>query len=226
MSNFWKIREDALHYLDQKYPSRLLVAYKTFEIFDHCESVFEKHALVSDYAQACGLALSKARNLALGSFSLILDGLGQESGALIRPMIECAEVLTYLRLKPQDSSKALLDQLPKAGVRAQVIDSIYKDLREHLNRHASHVSFSPFATNHLFNVDTKKFISRLDLVPNSLITNLRDVVVQWHLLLREAVLAIEQLDDAFFEIAVEWENLKNRTLDVYDLNATSSIYRN
>jgi hypothetical protein len=47
------------------------------------------------------VTLVKAKNLALGSYSLVLDGLGQEAGALMRPMIEYAELLAYFRLHPE-----------------------------------------------------------------------------------------------------------------------------
>ena len=37
--------------------------------------------------RVCCLVVAKGRNLSLGSYGLILDGLGQESGALLRLLI-------------------------------------------------------------------------------------------------------------------------------------------
>jgi hypothetical protein len=203
-------------HLDDQHPSRLSVVYKTFDLFDLCVDVFEERGPDDAYARACGITLLKARNLAHGSFSMTLDGLGQEAGALVRPMVECAELLTYLRLNPEDAPKALENRLPKAGDRARAINSIYKTFREHLNQNASHTSFSAHAIDHL--VSSKAFNRSRDMTPHVLDKNLRDLVVQLHLLLHEAALATEHLgSDAFLPVAIRWERLKNRMFDVYGL---------
>jgi hypothetical protein len=215
----WQTREKAITYLEREYPSRLAVAYKTLELFDLCTEAFNQTVENDDYARACGVTLLKARNLAIGSFGMILDGLGQEAGALMRPMIECAEILAYLRLKPDEAGKALSDQLPKAGDRAKAIGSIYEEFRKHLNQYASHNSFSEIAVRHLIDVSNNKLLLRRELCTKALDKNLRDFVVQCHLLLFQAAQAIEILgEETFLPIAINWERLKNRTLDVYELN--------
>ena len=107
---------------------------------------YELHSTNSTYARICGLTLLKGKNLALGSLSLILDGLGQESGSLLRPMIEYAELLTYLYKSPKEAERAAENDLPKAGKRAKAIGSIYQNLREHLNEllHIAHTATSRF----------------------------------------------------------------------------------
>ena len=95
------------------------------------------------------LVLIKARNLALACYSLSLDSLAQEAGALFRPLLEALELLEYLRQDPERVAEALEDRLPKAGVIAQRIQGKFKGLRDHLNNHASHLSVSPDAMGHL-----------------------------------------------------------------------------
>lgn len=101
------------------------------------------------FGQVCALVLIKGRNLGLGCYSLSLDALAQEAGALFRPLIECLELLIYFRLDPARVNEALEDRLPKAGVIASQIEGKFKGLREYLNAHASHLSLSPEAMMHL-----------------------------------------------------------------------------
>jgi hypothetical protein len=100
------------------------------------------------------MTLVKARNYALGLYSLSLDGLGQEAGALLRPLVEAYEVLVYFRLDPSRASKATDDKLPSAGEIAKAISGRFKDLREYLNENASHFAFSPQSMTHLIDFRT------------------------------------------------------------------------
>ena len=127
----WKTRNDALSYLESNKPTRLQLLHETFAAIDGCIDVYETLSATDEYARICGLTLLKAKHLALGAYSLILDGLGQEAGALIRPFIEYAELLTYFRLFPEMVSRAAGNELPKAGERAKAIEGIYKDFRDH-----------------------------------------------------------------------------------------------
>jgi hypothetical protein len=97
----------------------------------------------------CALVAIKARNLALGCYSLALDGLAQESGALLRPLLEAIELLCYLRDVPGAVDNALEGKLPRAGIRAKRIGSAFQNLREHLNTHASHLGFDSACMLHL-----------------------------------------------------------------------------
>jgi hypothetical protein len=106
-------------------------------------------SLDDPFGRVCALVLIKARNLGLGCYSLSLDALAQESGALFRPLIECLELLAYFRLDPRRVNEALEDRLPTAGVVAKKIEGKFKDLRDYLNAHASHLSLHPEAVMHL-----------------------------------------------------------------------------
>lgn len=213
----WQTRTDALRYLEDRHPSRLVVVNRAFELLDRCIETYEASADESVYAKACGLSTLKAKNLALGAFSLILDGLGQEAGALLRPMIEYAELLTYLKAHPDQAQRAVDNQLPKAGDRARAINGIYQPLRKHLNEHASHSSFSEHALSHLLD-EKLRFRKTQVAVPHVLDRNVRDMVVQLMLLVDEAVICLEHLAPKELEsLALDAERLKERLLSVFEL---------
>jgi hypothetical protein len=120
-TNFWQTRSTSWSYLNSQYPSRVAVVISIYDLIDHCVDEYETLAQINTYARVCGLALLKGKNLSQGAFSLILDGLGQEAGALLRPMIEYSELLTYLHKFPNEAEKAAENNLPKAGLRAKAV---------------------------------------------------------------------------------------------------------
>lgn len=163
-----------------------------FVLIDRCIDAYESSAQASTYARMCGLTLVKAKNLAIGAYSLILDGLGQEAGALIRPFIEYIELLTYFRRFPDKAEAAARgDALPSAGDRAKAISGIYGEFREHLNRHASHSSYSSYSLSHLLDGEDRRLRKLQRMVPKVLERNVRDLCVQVYLLLHEAILGLE-----------------------------------
>ena len=113
-------------------------------------------AVDNPFGRIAGVVLVKARNLALGCYSLSLDGLAQEGGALLRPLVECLELLAYFRIIPTGIEKALKGRLPKAGVIAKEIDGKLQGLRKHLNTHASHLSLGPEAIGHLVDLSAMR----------------------------------------------------------------------
>lgn len=143
----WSARQEADDALGKELKSYAVLLDETFLALDDCIVLLEN--LNSPFGRVCGLVLIKARNLGLGCYSLSLDALAQEAGALFRPLVECLELLEYFRLEPPRVREALEDRLPKAGIIAQRIEGKFKDLREHLNSHASHLSLSSEAMRHL-----------------------------------------------------------------------------
>jgi len=120
---------------------------ETFAAVDQC--IVRLESLDNPFGRVCALVLIKARNLGLGCYSLSLDALAQEAGALFRPLIECLELLTYFRSDPSRINESLEDRLPKAGIIAQRIEGHFKGLRDYLNTHASHLSLGSEAMMHL-----------------------------------------------------------------------------
>lgn len=226
-TDLWQTRSLSWSFLSTQHASRVAVVLKSFELIDRCIEEYELLSANSTYARVCGLTLLKGKNLALGSLSLVLDGLGQESGALLRPMIEYIELLTYFRLFPEKADRAAEDDLPSAGLRAKAIGGIYKGLREHLNEHAAHSSYSPFALSHLLTPELA-FRRLQEFVPRVLEVNFRDFTVQLQLMLQQGVLALEPVASSkLHELALNADRLKSRMLDVFGLtkNDPSIGYR-
>lgn len=180
-------------------------------------SIVRLEDLDDPFGRVCGLVLIKARNLGLGCYSLSLDALAQEAGALFRPLIECLELLIYFRLDPRRIDEALEDRLPTAGGIAKRIEGKFKGLREYLNTHASHLSLSPEAVRHL--VDLKAGRLRAVQAHNSAVLrqNLRTLlsVMVW--------LAIEGVNCASVgasvmdaELGARVEDIKRRAFLLFD----------
>lgn len=182
----WRTRHHSEEMLEKDFKAQARVIEKAFDIVDECIDLFDQRAADDDYHRVCGLVLAKARNYALGVYSLILDGLGQEAGALLRLLIECHELLTYFRLDPNRISKAINNNLPKAGKRAQSINGHFKELRDHLNENASHSSFSYHALNHLLDKPEMRIRKEQPMLPVVLFRNTRNFFLQFLLMSIEA----------------------------------------
>ncbi len=150
----WDTRHQAEAALNKELKPFADLLSETFGAVDRCIARLE--TLDHPFGRVCALVLIKARNLGLGCYSLSLDSLAQEAGALFRPLIECLELLIYFRLDPDRINEALEDRLPKAGVIAQRIEGKFKRLREYLNTYASHLSLSPEAMLHLVDFKAKR----------------------------------------------------------------------
>jgi hypothetical protein len=219
-SAFWRVRDEALRYLRTERSSQLATLEAIFDEIDRCIDVLEKHDGQDTYARICGLTLLKAKNLALASCSLILDGLGQEAGALLRPFIEYTELLTYFRKFPDKTALAPDGDLPRAGERAKAIGGMYKEFREHLNEHAAHSSYSHHSLAHLVELDKQRFRKLQRMVPQVLDKNFRDLAIQVYSLLREAVFSIERIDAQVFQsLGGATDKLHARLIREFKLNA-------
>ena len=145
----WSTRRRAMRALDTELRAEAGIIYQAFELIDEMIEMFRASPQPTHLSVTCGLVLLKGRYLGQGIFSLALDGLAQEAGALLRPMIECFELLTYFHEDPQRITEAIEDRLPKAGKIAKRTQGSFKDLRSHLSAHASHLSLTPASMLHL-----------------------------------------------------------------------------
>jgi len=134
--------------------------------------------------------------LALGCYSLALDGLAQESGALLRPLLEAVELLGYLRAVPGAIDRALDGKLPNAGKRAREIGSPFQDLREHLNLWASHLGFGGASLRHLLDISAGRFRGVQQFDEAVLEQNLAAIFAFTAILAREAALCFQWCGNA------------------------------
>lgn len=214
-THLWASRHQAETALGEELKRFADLLSETFAAVDHGVTRLER--LDHPFGRVCALVLIKARNLGLGCYSLSLDALGQEAGALFRPLIECIELLVYFRLNPLRINEALDNRLPKAGVIAHQIEGKFEGLREYLNTHASHLSLSPEAVIHL--VDFRSGQLRPVQVHNTAVLrqNLRTLLAVLILLPIEAANCISVgsgVDDHAFGDTVE--DIKRRVFHLFD----------
>ena len=148
--NLFETRESSIRALDTNLSQHAEILMNIFHLLDESISRLEK--VDSPFARVCGLTAMKGRNLGHGIYSLALDGLAQEAGALLRPFIEVIELLVYIRLDPRRVDQAIDGKLPKVGNIAKKIEGHYEDLRKHLNDHASHFGFTYESLRHSLNI--------------------------------------------------------------------------
>jgi len=128
-------------------------------------------------------------------YSLTLDGLAQESGALARPFIEYTELLTYFRMFPEAVNDALNGEPPRAGLVAKKVEGIYRPFRQHLNVHASHAAYSTHSLAHLRDPTTNR-LKKLEVMhPEVIERNVGDFAIQFVLMLQEC-LCLERSPDS------------------------------
>lgn len=114
-------------------------------------------------AKVSAIVLLKARRLSEGIFAMALEALGQEAGALFRVLQEAWELLMFMEQDPSRAARLATGKKPGAGKVAKAIGAEFKNLRDHLNEHASHISFSFDALGHT--VDLHSGLLRLGRRP-------------------------------------------------------------
>jgi hypothetical protein len=132
MSQLWSVRDQAEDLLRTELrEEEALLA----ELFALADAVI--HGLHNQRQSAApriaSLALLKARRVALGIYAMTLACLAQEAGALVRPLQEWWEFLTYLRQDPTRAQKVLDGKLPRPGEIGKAISSRFKPLRDSLS---------------------------------------------------------------------------------------------
>lgn len=151
--SIWSTRNQSEKALSKSLSTEAIAIEQGFILLDNLITQFESKSCEL-YCRVCGLVLLKAKNLCLAIFSLSLDGLAQEAGALLRPAIECFELLDYFYADPERVQQAIDEELPLAGVIAKKINGKHQRLRKFLNRTASHFSLSADSLKHL--IDLRK----------------------------------------------------------------------
>jgi len=149
MYEMWNTRTRAMSAIESELQAEAATIYQAFSLLDEMLVIFQSSEDAETFCRVAGLTLLKAQNLAQGIFSLALDGLAQEAGALLRPLIECIELMAYLRDNPQRVDEVLEERLPSAGEIGKRIHGKFQKLRDYLNEHASHFSFAPESMSQL-----------------------------------------------------------------------------
>lgn len=218
--DLWSTREAALKELSGAMAQEAALISDTFALIDEIVQLFDSQRDENAFARVCSLSLAKARNLAVGCYSLVLDGLAQEAGALMRPLLEAHELLVYVRLDASRVQEVLERRLPLAGVIAKRIEGKFRDFREHLNTHASHFSFTDYSLRHIFDRTESRIKVVQPMVPAVIRRNVRDLWLNMMLLLVDAfecLAADEAFESRLQGIAERAEEIRQRGLSVFEL---------
>lgn len=171
----------------------------------------------NSFGRVCALVTIKSRNLSLSCYSLSLDAHAQESGAIFRLLLEALELLTYLRLDPRRADEARDGRLPKPGEIARRIGGHFAEMRAWLNTHASHLSVSPDAMQHIVVLTDDKL--RIDQPFNLAVLrqNLRTLLSVLVWLSIEAVNCVSVAEDKIaHELGNQVEDTKRRAFLLFE----------
>ncbi len=146
-------RKNNIQNLAEKFPREYRIVLELFEIGEEIGGLFD---FSNDLLRISGLVFGKGLIIAKSSYSLIIDGNGQEAGALLRVLIESVELLTYLYEDNDRINQVIENRLPSPGERAKKINGNFKELRKYLNKNASHFEFSYHSLNHLIDYKNNK----------------------------------------------------------------------
>jgi len=220
---YWETRSEALGHLESRLPHLKKLVDKAFTTLDNLIDVYngamasrpEQHF---EYIVMCGCTLAKGKNLALAVFSLILDGLAQEAGAVGRPLMECCEKLEFLSKDPTRAIAFSQGKVLKHGKIAQQIENPQKGLRDYFSNHASHISYSFYAMQHLIDWRDEAGLLRKfqPLVEDVLERNLWTLIAVTTRLGIQAGSCLYEIGIPTQEIAQELEGLRVALLEEAD----------
>ena len=145
--NLWTTRDQSITWLEQELLRESEVIREGFDFLNELVELCNRFG--SDEGETtrgktcriCAVTVAKSSHLLLACYSLALDALAQESGALLRPLIETYELLVYLRQNLARTDEVIEGRLPTAGKISQRISGDFEDLRKHINESASHFSY-------------------------------------------------------------------------------------
>ena len=215
--SLWNTRNKAVSEFDGALKNEAEVLLEAFDLLDECIARLETEHGEEPYARVCALTLIKGRNLLLGSYSLSIDGLAQEAGALLRPFIEAFEKMVYFNEDPSRIAEAIDGRLPNAGEIAQRIEGQFKALREPLNQHASHFGLTYDSAKHLIDWNTLTLKPVQPYSRKVLRTNLKSIFTFLVFLNVQAVDCLCNLNDkSANEIADSCEKCKLKSFELFD----------
>lgn len=146
------------------------------------------------YFSVCMKAGIKGKYCWQALLNLSLDGLGKESGSILRVMLEYMNLIDYVRARPNQAAEFNQGILPRAGLIAREVAPAFKGVRDWLSDNAAHQSFSDFALDHIWSKDGDLLLDR-PLSTDSLLFNVQHSYIVLALLARSLLTAIRAVDD-------------------------------
>ena len=190
--NLWITRDSALQALRTGMVRESEILDKAFQQLEYFAQRLGSIRPETPFNRISALAAAKARNLAQACYSLVLDGLGQESGAIVRVWTEATDLLVYIRLDPSRAAQVLEGRFPSAGERAKVIGSSTQKVRTALSKTASHLGgFETDSWLHMVNERTGQVRTRQEFRQDIMRQNLGTTFALLVWTIREAALCLQ-----------------------------------
>ena len=213
----WNYREQSLAALEGALRDEAALIRDGLDLVNTCIKLLAAEPQDGPYARIYALILVKAKHFAFACFTLTLDGLSQESGALLRLWIEAIELLHYLNADPAPPGRFeefWLRKLPSAGNIAKAIGGHFQSLRSQLSSTASHFSVTPDAMRHLVDPITGEIREEQRFSLGVVRTNLQTNFYFLYFLSVEALVALkrvgvphESLESQLQELLTSAQNL-------------------
>lgn len=175
------------------------------------------HANDNDaYNRVIGLLLTKGILIWKSMYSITIDGHAQESGALLRYLVELFELIKYLREDETRISEVLNDKLPTAGRRAQKINGEFKFLRDYLNKNGSHLNITYDSFRHIY--DSKEYMLKPTQIvsPQVLCTNAQMLCTFGYFFVFEVTVALFKKVTVPEELIDRVDLVKEKLLDIQE----------
>lgn len=187
LDNIEKYRKRSIRILKTKFQNLYNL---TDELFSASENLISYFNFNDDFLRITGIIYTKGLVLEKSIYSMIVNGYGQESGALLRQLIEIIELQIYLHKDETRINEVINDKLPSAGNRAKQINGHFKKLRDYLNKNSSHFAFSYYSLRHIVDINKNNFITNSKTSSNVLETNMITLCCFMYSLCSESILAL------------------------------------
>lgn len=222
--NLWSEREKALKALTGELLEEGQLLDRAFQQLEYLAQALDGPAQSTPFGRAAALIAAKARSLAQATYSLMLDGLGQEAGAGGRVWLEAIELLTYLYQDASRVAELWEGRLPPPGKRAKAIGGFSQPLREFWNQSASHIGLEPDSWIHVINWRTGRIKTRFSFSPRVLRTNMRILFTMMIWNIREAAMCLHHATGGISEpLARQIDSLKDHGLRMFDGPALEAL---
>lgn len=213
----WESRQQALAAAENELRNEAQLLDSGFTLLDRAIERSTMKSEADTYVSVVLVILVKAKHLALASYSLALDALGQEAGALARVWIEALELLRYLALDTARVQEVFEQRLPSPGAIGKKIDGQAQALRGLFNESASHFGFDVRSIIHIVDPNTSAVRTAPEFNANVLKANM--TVVYWflHFTLVEAIVALGTAGLPNEDLAALVDDLKSIAQEVFPI---------
>lgn len=181
-------------------------------LFDISHKICRFYNPEDDVLRIMGIIFTKGLITSKSIYSMIMDGRGQESGALLRNLLEIIELIKYIRLDENRINQIKEDKLPSVGRRAQLIEGDFHSLRKHLNEHSSHFKLSYHTVSHIVDINENRVVPDQVIGKKILYENIYMLCNFISFLCREKILLIHERVQIPMELVISIDEVRENLI--------------